>query len=206
VIQFPTAVVKVGGSLLEWPEMPGRLLAFLGALRASEPDVRALFIAGGGSFADLVRALDRIHNLGDRVAHRLALHAMDLTAVVLAQLIPASMLIDQIEALDAARNSNLVPIMAPRQVLALIDQFNPSPLRECWDTTSDSIAARIAGHLGAQRLTLLKSASLPHGTSLWEASRLGFVDPVLPEVARAVPRIEYLNLRERTTDPEELPA
>ena len=32
----------------------------------------------------MVRGLDQIHGLGDETAHRLALHAMDLTAIVLA--------------------------------------------------------------------------------------------------------------------------
>ena len=51
-----------------------------------------VLIAGGGPAADVVRVLDRIHGLGDETAHRLALHAMDLTAIILAELLPGTVL------------------------------------------------------------------------------------------------------------------
>ena len=65
-----------------------------------------------------------------------------------------------------------------------------------WDTTSDSIAARIALHLAADRLILLKSAQLPAGTVRHEAARLGLVDPIFPTAARSLVLVEYVNLRE----------
>ncbi len=58
-----------------------------------------LLIAGGGPAADLVRALDRIHGLGDQTAHRLALHAMDLTANILAELLPSTVAVHDLEAM-----------------------------------------------------------------------------------------------------------
>ena len=57
---------------------------FLDGRKAVDRDERIVLIAGGGPAADMVRGLDRIHGLGDETAHRLALHAMDLTAIVLA--------------------------------------------------------------------------------------------------------------------------
>ena len=77
-------VIKVGGSLFDWPELPRRMTDFLDARKAVDRDERMVLIAGGGPAADVVRALDRIHGLGDQTAHRLALHAMDLTAIILA--------------------------------------------------------------------------------------------------------------------------
>ena len=71
--------------------------------------------------------------------------------------------------------------------------------------TSDTIAAWIALHLAADRLILLKSAPLPVGADRREAARLGLVDPMLPLVARPLQRVEYLNLRERASQPRLLP-
>ncbi len=93
------AVIKVGGSLLDWPELPGRLTAFLDGRRTSKPAERSALIAGGGPAADLIRTLDRIHGLGDQTAHLLALHALDLTAILLAAILPGSSAVDRIEAL-----------------------------------------------------------------------------------------------------------
>ena len=77
------------------------------------PAERTVLIAGGGPAADLVRALDRIHGLGDETAHLLALHALDLTAILLAAILPGSSPVDRIEALDGAWDAGSIPILAP---------------------------------------------------------------------------------------------
>ena len=63
-------------------------------------------------------------------------------------------------------------------------------------TTTDSIAARVADHLGAAELALLKSADLPPGTDRTSAARLGLVDPLFPLVARGLGCVTYRNLRD----------
>ena len=80
-------VIKVGGSLFDWPELPRRLTEMIDAHQAAHREEHLVLIAGGGPAADVVRALDRVHDLGDRRAHRLALHVMDLTAIILAELL-----------------------------------------------------------------------------------------------------------------------
>jgi aspartokinase-like uncharacterized kinase len=205
VTHFPLSVVKVGGSLLDWPELPERLADFLKTHRAAEPCARFAFIAGGGKAVALVRELDRIHRLGDQAAHLLALRAMDMTAALLSKLIPRSMLVDRMADLGAAWNADLVPILVARPILGEIDRSEIGPLPESWDATSDSIAARIAACLGAERLILLKSAALPRGATRRDASRLGLVDPLLPELSHALARVEYLNIRERSNVPVQLP-
>ena len=71
--------------------------------------------------------------------------------------------------------------------------------------TSDTIAARIAVFLEAGLLVLLKSAPLPAGATREDAARLGLVDPMLPSVARSIPRVEYVNLRSDPLDRRLLP-
>ena len=201
------AVIKVGGSLLDWPELPRRLIEFLDGRRASVPAERTILIAGGGPAADLVRTLDRIHGLGDQTAHLLALHALDLTAILLAAILPGASPVDRVEALSNAWDAGLVPILVPRPILSAIDRSGSGldPLPASWDVTSDTIAARIAVYLKAECLILLKSASLPLGTNRDDAARLGLVDPILPIVSRALPSVAYLNLRGPAAQPQVLP-
>jgi aspartokinase-like uncharacterized kinase len=162
-------VVKVGGSLLDWPGLPARLLNFLEGRRHE----RLVLVVGGGRFVDLVRELDVAHRLGEDRSHDLAMHAMDLTASVLVK----------------------VPVLATRRFLDADDR-SAAPLPHAWSTTSDSIAARLAVRLGAGELVLLKSASLPPGRTLDGAAGLGLVDPEFPRASADLRRITYLNLRD----------
>jgi len=188
-------VVKVGGSLFDWPELPVRLAAFLNGRRTSDRDEGIVLIAGGGPAADVVRSLDRLYGLGDHTAHQLALAAMDISALCLARLVSDPFLVDSVEKLGAAWKKGSVPVVAARAFLAEIDRCGHEPLPASWDVTSDSIAARIASFIGADRLILLKSASVPGGATRREAARLGLVDPMLPCVARTLPSVQYSNLR-----------
>jgi aspartokinase-like uncharacterized kinase len=189
------AVVKVGGSLFDWPELPGRLNAFLQARRTTDPAEATVLIAGGGGAADWIRSLDQIYGIGDDAAHGLAVRALDVTAAVLAKLFPGSIVTDRLDMLEAARDSGATPILAPRRALAEIESSGAAPLPASWDVTSDTIAARIAAHLGAQSLVLLKSTSLPAEATREDAARLGLVDPMLPCAARSIPHLEIVNLR-----------
>jgi aspartokinase-like uncharacterized kinase len=191
-------MLKVGGSLLDWPELPVRLAALLAARRASHPDERPVLIAGGGTTAELVRVLDRVHHLGDAAAHELAIHALDFTARLLAALLPGGTPIDRLAATDSAWVNGRVPVLIPGPILRQIEQNGPERLPPSWDVTSDTIAARIAAHLDVDHFILLKSASLPPGTRRDEAARMGWVDPMFPHAARALRRVAFLNLR----DPE----
>jgi aspartokinase-like uncharacterized kinase len=205
VSRFTLTVTKVGGSLLDWPLLPRRLSAFLTRRRDFVPSERMVLIAGGGAAADVVRALDRTHELGGQRAHELALHALDLTAHVLAQLVPGSTVVVRIAALDDAWSAGSIPIIAPRRALRELEQSGIAPLPASWAVTSDSISARIAVALRAGCLVLLKSAPLPANATRAEAARLGLVDPMLPNVAQPLTRVEYLNLREPSLDPRLLP-
>src|SRR5208282_1467619 len=116
-------VIKVGGSLLDWPELPGRLAAFLDNRRGHEACLReqAVLVAGGGPFADLIRTMDQTHDLGDLKAHRLAIRSLDLTAELLAALSPGFAVVNRTEGLWESRNLGQVPILAPRRFLEEVD-------------------------------------------------------------------------------------
>jgi 5-(aminomethyl)-3-furanmethanol phosphate kinase len=191
-----TSVVKVGGSLFDWTEFPRRTSAFLQSLATDASAERIILIAGGGPAADVIRELDGIHQFDDETAHRLAIHAMELTAHILAALLPRTVVVCDLDSLRAVWTAGAIPILAPYLVWRAIEGSEQDLLPMTWDTTSDSIAARIAVNLAADRLILLKSAPLSPGTNREEAARLGLVDPIFPVAARALARVEYVNLRE----------
>ncbi len=72
-------VVKVGGSLYDHPALGPGLRQFVESLGP----VDVLLVPGGGSVADAVRELDRVHGLGEEAAHWTALRALSATAAFL---------------------------------------------------------------------------------------------------------------------------
>jgi aspartokinase-like uncharacterized kinase len=199
------AVVKVGGSLFDWPEFPVRLTAYLEMRRDADGAEHTVLIAGGGRAADWARSVDQTHGLGDVAADRLAVRALDLTAAFLAELLPGPLMVERLDMLEAAFHSRSITILAPRHALAEIERCGSNPLRASWDVTSDSIAARIAVHLKATSLVLLKSAALPEGVTRQGAARLGMVDPTFPSVAGSISQVEYVNLRSQPLQSRLLP-
>jgi len=188
----PDVVIKVGGSLFEWPEFPGRLARWLDAEGASRP----VLIVGGGPPVDFVRMLDATHRLGDEPAHRLALRAMDFTAEALAELLPGSRVVRRPAELPAAWRDGRRPIFAPRLYLEELDERRADRLPCSWEVTSDTIAARVAIDLRAARLVLLKSTSPGAASTRSEAVRAGLIDLCFPTAAEGLDRVEIVELRD----------
>jgi aspartokinase-like uncharacterized kinase len=184
-------VVKVGGSLLDWPELPARLSAYLETRRAD----RLVLVVGGGRFADALRDLDATHGLGEARSHALALRVLDLSSRVLASMVPGLEVVEDVGDLPATWSQGLVPILAPRRFLDDEDR-SPDPLPHTWTTTTDAIAGRLAFRLGAGELVLLKSTPLPTGSDRLGAARLGLVDPEFPRASAKVPVVMYHNFRD----------
>jgi (4-(4-[2-(gamma-L-glutamylamino)ethyl]phenoxymethyl)furan-2-yl)methanamine synthase len=139
------AVVKVGGSLLERDD------ALRAALDVLDRTSRLLVVPGGGPFADAVREVYGRGAVADDAAHWMAVLAMDQYAELLASRLSRGRVVRSlIEARQAAQAGH-VPVLAPSRWLREAD-----PLPHSWDVTSDSIAAWVAGQVGAARLVLLK--------------------------------------------------
>lgn len=185
-------VVKVGGSLLDWPGFPHALSAYIDSLR---PD-RVLLIVGGGSVVDLLRRLDSVHAIGEKRAHVLALRALELTARLAETLVPGLQVVERPEQVRKAWEARLVPVLSPWWWMENVDRLAADPLPEEWRTTTDSIAARIARDLPADALVLLKSHG-PGGTTLdrSDAARSGFVDPYFASASAWLDRVGVINLR-----------
>lgn len=189
-------VVKVGGSLLDWNQLPVSLEAFLQTL----PNRRIVLLAGGGEWANWIRRLDAIHDLAPEAAHLLAIQSMDLSARVLTVLIPRLELVESIGGLERLWRRGLHAVLSPSRFLAQ-EESGPEPLEASWRVTSDTIAARLARRLDAAELILLKSAPASPGCDRFALADAGLVDPAFPGEAAHLSRLTYLNLR----DPEAVP-
>jgi aspartokinase-like uncharacterized kinase len=179
-------VVKVGGSLLDMPDFAERLSTYL---RHYSND-RLLLLIGGGGAADWVRLMDRTHRLGEETSHDLALRSLELTAHLVAALLPESVVIDDVSLCPDVWSSCRVPILSPRLFLHSDDL-----LPRNWGVTSDSIAARTATWLGADELVLLKSVEVPPGELPEEMAARGVVDPYFPTAARSLRLVSVACLR-----------
>lgn len=188
----PDAVIKVGGSLLDWPELPAKLATYL-ERRAGQ---RVVLIAGGGPAADVVRRCDRVFGLGEERAHHLALQALDLTTHLLASLAIGLQAVDETSRIAAVWDAGLTPVLAPRRFLEEDERGTIDAIPHSWDVTSDSIAAHVAHRLGAPSLVLLKSAPLPCSATPESAARAGLVDPYFPTVAQRLEQVLLVNLRD----------
>ncbi|GLK69954.1 aspartate kinase [Ancylobacter dichloromethanicus] len=170
-------IVKLGGSLIGHPRLPALLDALA---RRGAPLV---LVAGGGPLADGVRALQPRLALSDAACHRMAILAMEQTAIAFADLsrdpsAPGLALADTREALAEAHAQRRAALWLPaRMVLAASD------LPESWELTSDSLAAWLAEKLGAARLTLVKSLAAAPGSTAREWAAAGLVDPLFPGFA-----------------------
>lgn len=146
-------VLKVGGAVCREPSTRRAALDAAGKLARGR---RVLIVPGGGAFADEVRATQRTQGFSEDIAHWMAILAMDQLARVIAAELGGAQLIslpgDVTPVLDAGK----VPVLAPHTWMRAAD-----PLPHSWDITSDSIAAFVAGALGATELILLKPVEGP---------------------------------------------
>jgi aspartokinase-like uncharacterized kinase len=189
-------VIKVGGSLYDLPDLAPRLQRWL----AGPAGPAVLLVPGGGSTADVVRALDARHGLGQERAHWLALRALALNAHFLASLLPSACVVERLQDCSLAWPVRRVPVL-DAHAFALHDEGRPGCLPHTWEVTSDSLAARAAFVAGARCLTLLKSVAVPEGVDWAEAGRLGLVDAFFAEVIRGSPSLEVRAVNFRAGDP-----
>ncbi len=159
-------VVKLGGSFAFSPH----LRDWIKALAACAG--RAVIVPGGGPFADAVRSAQLLMGFDDRAAHHMALLAMEQYGRALASLNDLLSPADSVKAIQGELAAGRLPIWMPGQMVLGALDIAPS-----WETTSDSLAAWLAGRLGASRLILVKHGEFPSGRARCEElAAMGIVD------------------------------
>jgi aspartokinase-like uncharacterized kinase len=164
-------VVKLGGSLAESDHLTSwldHLAAIPGCL---------VIVPGGGPFADQVRKAQARWGFDEATAHHLAILAMEQFGRMLCGLQPALRAASSHAAMDEAWQAGRVPLWLPSAMTV-----GRLEIPESWTVTSDSLAAWLAGTLGAGALVLVKSAEPPPGPlTAADLARRGLVDPAFPE-------------------------
>ncbi len=140
------AVLKVGGSLAEYPASLKKLCKELASFAKN---YEILVVPGGGKFADVVRDFDKNYNLSNTMAHKMAILAMDQFGLFLSDITPSSYVSHSLEKVKKSL-SGTVPIFLPSRFI-----FRKDTLESSWNVTSDSITAYIAAMLHAEKLILV---------------------------------------------------
>lgn len=144
------SVLKIGGSLLSYPEDLRALCLRLGDLAGR---FEILIVPGGGPFADAVRDAYSKLGLPEATSHRMAVLAMDQYGLLLQSLIGESArLVEDLRDAAGCFDERRAAVL---QSSRLMEEDRSLP--RSWGVTSDSIAAWVAGEIGADRLILVKS-------------------------------------------------
>ena len=186
-------VIKVGGSLLNWSQLPAAVEEWLQA----QPSAVNVLIAGGGPFTEAIWQASRTFSLSEEEAHWLCVDAMSLTSQLLARIVTNTEPVTQFDELrrrvEQAASGRIV--FDPNEFLREHEsRLTGSLLASNWTASSDSIAARLAEVLPADELVLLKSSDPPTGEARALADQ-GYVDEFFPAFARCQFRCRFVNLR-----------
>jgi len=156
-------VIKLGGSLSHSAALAHCLTAI--SLNQQE---KTVIVPGGGDFANQVRLAQHRWQFNDRIAHDMAILAMQQMALLFKGLHPEFALISSITEIKKAASQPI--IWSPS-----IKQLNQAQIQPSWAITSDSLAAWLAKELAADSLIVVKAAAV-HTTNLAELTEQGILD------------------------------
>ena len=151
VSRLKRRVIKLGGSLLDLPQIADRLNSVL----ESWPVMANFVVVGGGQAANLIRKWDDEWGLGNQRAHRLAIFAMTWNAKRQFGKHACFQPVRTVKSLPALDQTGV--ILAEPFLHSLAELPRHVSLAESWNVTSDSIAAVVADALVADQLVMLKS-------------------------------------------------
>ncbi|MEF3365268.1 uridylate kinase [Methylocystis sp. 9N] len=169
-------VVKLGGSLHASPARA----QWIAALRRYPHPLT--IVAGGGPFADAVRAAQPPMGFDDSAAHAMAVLAMEQYALALANLHEGLELAASLEAIADAHAKGRIALWRAGAMVAEARDIAPG-----WETTSDSLAAWLARKTDAHALLVVKSVDVRDGASLADILRMGVVDSAFPAYLDGTP-------------------
>lgn len=187
----PLVVIKAGGSLLGREGGLESLRVWLASPRGRATGARRVLLLGGGPIVDGLRHIDHANPLPTESTHWAAIEILDTVARTIAPELPGFELTTKYESIREGAISSADLIFAPGDFLWEHEPVLPgTKLPTGWESTSDSIAGRLAACLGSP-LVLLKSSWPESLTSHdWsQAAESGCVDRAFPLLVGGVTRV-----------------
>lgn len=167
-------VIKLGGSLAQSQQ----LLACLHSIERNYQGKSVVIVPGGGSFADQVRLSQRVWQFDDRIAHEMAILAMQQMALLFHGLKRQFVLANSLLAISQQLACSKWVIWSPD-----IAELDHAGIAASWDVTSDSLAAWLASELSADALMLIKSATINQQQTWQDLADLNLVDKAFTDFA-----------------------
>lgn len=194
-------VVKIGGSLLDLPDLGARIEALLTAAGRAEC-VHFALLAGGGELVEVLRGWHARGRVSESQAHHLAMQALDVTALFLTQVLPLSRLCREPADVVQAWHDGLLAVIQPQPWFERTPGWFTGPPRlpqgrlpESWSVTSDTLSACVAIDLNADELLLAKSIPAPTHFDWRQLAGEGHVDERFADVAPLVRAITWHDFR-----------
>ena len=193
-------VIKVGGSLLDMPDLAKQLRDWL----ANQSLAHNVLVVGGGSLVEQVRRWHRrqppaeTEMLDEVTAHWICIDLMSVTARLLHAWLPDLKFTAEMRLLKRRLQETGETLFDLAKWLRSEEATLPGTRLPCqWEVTCDSIAARLAVVLAADELVLLKS-SWPdtQDPSLVALAEEGYIDRMFPLLAPELPPLRLVNLRD----------
>ena len=185
-------VIKVGGSLLQRADLADQLKIWIKQQTVAEN----FFIVGGGIIVDAIRALDQMHRLEPCQTHWMCVDLLDVTYQIARNWFADWTHVETRNQLHHVINR---PVTAMNHLVAtksFYHQDDDAGFPQGWQTTSDSISARLAIVVDADEIVLLKSTNVDRNETISSLVTAGIIDPVFPDAAKSIAnvRIEKLAL------------
>ncbi len=149
-MKYKEAIFKIGGKILENSNNIKSTFSQLTQLFEKEILQKIIVIPGGGTLANFVRSLDDILEIGDDLAHWIAIYSMNYNGIILNRKYPNLESIDELKTFQDAKQ--MFCIFLPYSFLREDDT-----LPHNWDVTSDSIALYVANKLKLSQCFLIKN-------------------------------------------------
>ena len=149
-MKYKEAVFKIGGKILENSNNIKSTISQLAHLYDEKILQKIIVIPGGGSFANFVRSLDEVLQIGDDLAHWIAIYSMNYHGIILNRKYPNLETIEKLKTFQDAKQ--MFCIFLPYSFLREDDT-----LPHNWDVTSDSIALYVANKLKLSQCFLIKN-------------------------------------------------
>lgn len=187
-------VIKIGGSLFSRPDFVPAMQRLLHDYQRDCKPGHRVFIVGGGPLVDALRGLDGEQPTDDVKTHWRAIELMDIAGKWVADRVPGLILVDSYKLLVQRCGGPGETLFLTSQFLKRVEPTLPGlRLGYGWCVSSDSIAARVAYSLAANRLRLYKSRpALPEEQSnLARASQQGLVDESFAQLAAGLAEVEF---------------